>query len=160
MKLTGFLLLATLAGLPALAAAHGHDDGGALHIDAPWSREMPPTAPTAAVYFTVRNEGAADRLLGAATPAAGKAELHEHLHQNGLMKMQQVTAVDIPANGSVAFAPMGYHVMLFDLPKQHADGERFPLTLRFEHAGEVQVEVPVLRDPPASQGQGMQYHGH
>ena len=153
MKLTKALALAALLSTPLVAMAHEYDSGN-LHIDHPWSREMPPTAPTAAVYFVVQNQGdSADRLLRVDTPAAGKAELHEHLHQNGVMKMQQVASVEIAAKTAVAFAPMGYHVMLFSLPKQLKDGERFPLTLHFEHAGAVQVEVAVQKDAPAAHGE-------
>ena len=153
MKLTKALALAALLSTPLVAVAHEYDSGN-LHIDHPWSREMPPTAPTAAVYFVVQNQGdSADRLLRVDTPAAGKAELHEHLHQNGVMKMQQVASVEIAAKTAVAFAPMGYHVMLFSLPKQLKDGERFPLTLHFEHAGAVQVEVAVQKDAPAANGE-------
>lgn len=159
MKLTKALALAALLSTPLVAVAHEYDSGN-LHIDHPWSREMPPTAPTAAVYFVVQNQGdSADRLLRVDTPAAGKAELHEHLHQNGVMKMQQVASVEIAAKTAVAFAPMGYHVMLFSLPKQLKDGERFPLTLHFEHAGAVQVEVVVQKDAPAAHGEHKHQHG-
>ena len=159
MKLTKALALAALLSTPLMAVAHEYDSGN-LHIDHPWSREMPPTAPTAAVYFVVQNQGdSADRLLRVDTPAAGKAELHEHLHQNGVMKMQQVASVEIAANTAVAFAPMGYHVMLFSLPKQLKDGERFPLTLHFEHAGAVQVEVAVQKDALAAHSEHKHQHG-
>lgn len=155
--------LALLA--PALLAQAHEYQAGQLHIDHPWSREMPPVAPTAAAYFVVRNDGAeADRLLGASSPVAGKAELHEHLHADGVMKMQHVEDVAIPAGGEVRFEPMGYHVMLFGLQQQARDGERFPLSLKFEKAGEVQVEVAVQKEAPenhehgAAQGEGHHHH--
>ncbi|MGQ7959561.1 copper chaperone PCu(A)C [Pseudomonas sp. SP16.1] len=141
--------------LPALLAQAHDYQAGQLQIDHPWSREMPPVAPTAAAYFVVRNQGGeADRLLGASTPVAGKAELHEHLHADGVMKMQQVQDVTIPAGGEVRFEPMGYHVMLFELKQQARDGERFALTLNFEKAGEVEVEVAVQKDAPQGHEQG------
>src|SRR5690606_1023989 len=138
---------------------------GELHIEHPWSREMPSVAPTAAAYFVVHNKGTeADRLLSVSSPAAGKAELHEHIHADGLMKMQQVQTVAIPAGGEVKFAPMGYHVMLFNLKQQAKDGERFPLTLTFEKAGSVEVEVAVQREAPTSHdhaaGHGTGMHQH
>ncbi len=158
MKLTKTLALVALLVSPLLVTAHEYEVGN-LHIDHPWSREMPPSAPTAAVYFVVQNKGdSADRLLSVDTPAAGKAELHEHLHQDGLMKMQQVPSVEIPASAAVAFAPMGYHVMLFSLPRQFKDGERFPLTLHFEQAGTLQVEVAVQQEPPAENGEHKHQH--
>lgn len=147
------LLLGALLGMSLLANAHEYQ-AGELHIDHPWSREMPPVAPTAAAYFVVHNQGGeADRLLGASTPLAGKAELHEHLHEGGVMKMQQVQDVTIPAGGEVKFEPMGYHVMLFELKQQARDGERFPLTLTFEKAGAVEVEVAVQKEAPQGHDQ-------
>lgn len=136
--------------LPAMLAQAHEYEVGELHIDHPWSREMPPVAPTAAAYFVIHNKGSeADRLLSVSTPVAGKAELHEHVHADGVMKMQQVQDVAIPAGGEVKFEPMGYHVMLFNLKQQAKDGERFPLTLNFEKAGKVEVEVAVQKGAPA-----------
>lgn len=148
MKLPEWLLLASLLTSPLLAQAHEYSIGK-IEIDHPWSRALPPSAPNAAAFFVLHNRGeAADRLISASSPQAQKTEIHEHVHQDGLMKMQQVQGVDVPAGGEVQFVPMGYHVMLFGVQKQAQDGERFPLTLRFEKAGEVQVEVAVQKDAP------------
>ncbi|HEX5844411.1 MAG TPA: copper chaperone PCu(A)C [Pseudomonas sp.] len=139
------LLLALLS--PSLFAGEHDYELGELRIEQPWSRAMPPVAPTAAVYFVLHNQGAvADRLLSVASPHAAKAELHEHLHEDGVMKMQQVPSVAIAAGGEVQFAPMGYHVMLFGLKQQAREGERFPLTLTFEKAGAIEVDVTVQQD--------------
>ncbi|VXC80350.1 conserved exported hypothetical protein [Pseudomonas sp. 8Z] len=144
--------------LPTLLAQAHEYEVGQLHIDHPWSREMPPVAPTAAAYFVVHNKGSeADRLLSVSTPVAGKAELHQHLHESGVMKMQQVQDVAIPAGGEVKFEPMGYHVMLFNLKQQAKDGERFPMTLNFEKAGSVEVQVAVQKEAPAGHEQGMEH---
>lgn len=155
------LLCATSFAAVAPAVAHEYEVGE-LHIDHPWSREMPPTAPTAAAYFIIHNKGASsDRLLSVDTPFAGKAEMHEHIDQNGLMKMQQVQFVTIPAGGEATFAPMAYHVMLFNLKQQAKDGERFPLTLHFEKAGEVTLQVAVQKEAPAEKhDMDMSQHNH
>jgi len=150
MSLKKSLLLAALLGTSLLANAHDYRVGE-LHIEHLWSREMPPVAPTAAAYFVVHNQGQeADRLLGVQTPVAGKAELHEHVHADGVMKMQQVQDVVVPAGGEVRFEPMGYHVMLFNVQQQARDGERFPLTLTFEKSGAIEVEVAVQTEAPAA----------
>ncbi|MDM8348143.1 copper chaperone PCu(A)C [Pseudomonas sp. sp1636] len=149
MRMKKALLTAALLGASLFASAHEYSSGD-LHIAHPWSREMPPVAPSAAAYFVVHNQGSeADRLLSVSTPHAGKAEIHEHVHAAGLMKMQQVQSVAVPAAGEVRFEPMGYHVMLFNLKQQAKDGERFPLTLIFEKAGAVEVDVAVQNQPPA-----------
>ncbi|MDF3195104.1 copper chaperone PCu(A)C [Pseudomonas sp. 1928-m] len=160
MLLKKTLLIAALLSPSLFASAHEYK-AGELHIEHPWSREMPAVAPTAAAYFVVHNKGAeADRLLSASTPVAGKAELHEHIHADGLMKMQQVQNVAIPAGGEVKFEPMGYHVMLFNLKQQAKDGERFPLTLTFEKAGAVEVEIAVHKDAPAVEKTHGEGHAH
>lgn len=157
MTLIKGLSLALLLS-PALAVQAQEFSLGDLHIAQPWSREMPPSAPTAAAYFVVHNQGArADRLLGAETPVAGKAQLHQHLNRDGLMKMEHVPAVEIPAGGEAAFAPMGYHVMLFDLKRPLRAGDRFPLTLHFEQAGDVTLEVAVQKDAPLEQAHAQQH---
>jgi copper(I)-binding protein len=160
MLLKKTLLIAALLSPSLFANAHDYSVGN-LHIEHPWSRAMPPVAPTAAAYFVVHNKGSdADRLLSASTPVAGKAELHEHIHADGLMKMQQVQNVEIPAGGEVKFEPMGYHVMLFNLKQQAKDGERFPLTLTFEKAGAVEVEIAVHKDAPEGSAHGEGHHQH
>lgn len=147
-RLPSCLLMAVLLS-PALSVQAHEYTLGELHIAHPWSREMPPGAPNAAAYFIVHNAGTeADRLMSVETPVAGKAELHEHVHRDGLMRMQQVQQVDVPAGGDARFAPMGYHVMLFQLKQPLRDGERFPLTLHFEKAGALLVEVAVQKDAP------------
>lgn len=150
------LLTAALL-LPLFAHAHDHASHP-IAVDDAWVRATPPGAPTGAAYFTLRNGGEADRLVGASTPAADKAELHEHVHQDGLMKMRHVQAVELPADGEVRFQPMGYHVMFFGLKQPFAEGSEVPLTLRFEHAGELELQVPVRREAPTGEPAG--HHTH
>lgn len=161
MPLKKTLLLTALLVPTLFATAHEYQ-AGELHIDHPWSRAMPPTAPTAAAYFVVRNSGdEADMLVSASSPHAGKVELHEHVHADGLMKMQQVQNVEVPAGGEVSFQPMGYHVMMFDLQAQAKEGEHFPLTLTFEKSGQVEVSVAVHSEAPGGDGgHGAEHGGH
>ncbi|WP_192559658.1 copper chaperone PCu(A)C [Pseudomonas allokribbensis] len=156
--LNKFIVIAALL-LPA-CFAHAHEyKAGELEIAHPWSQELPPNAPTVAAYFIIHNGGkTADRLLSVDSPIAPTAELHEHVMQGDLMKMQQVPNVSIPAGENVTFAPMAYHVMLMNPTDRSllTDGKRFPLTLHFEKAGNVTVEVAVQKKPP----QDMPEHAH
>ena len=156
--LNKLIVLAVLL-LPACFANAHEYTAGELEIAHPWSQELPPNAPTVAAYFVIHNSGkTADRLLSVDSPIAGEAQLHEHVMQNDLMKMQQVPSVDIPAGGNVSFAPMAYHVMLVNLKDRSllSDGKRFPLTMHFEKSGAVTVDVSVQKKPPES----MQTHAH
>lgn len=156
--LNKLIVLAALL-LPACFANAHEYKAGELEIAHPWSQELPPNAPTVAAYFVIQNHGkAADKLLSVDSPIAGIAQLHEHVMQNDLMKMQQVPTVEIPAGGGVTFAPMAYHVMLLELKDRSllSDGKRFPLTMHFEKSGDVTVEVTVQKKAP----DGVQVHAH
>jgi len=153
--LNKLIVLAALL-LPACFANAHEYKVGALEIAHPWSQELPPNAPTVAAYFIIHNSGnSADRLLSVDSPISGEAQLHEHVMKNDLMKMQPVPSVDIPAGGNVTFAPMAYHVMLVNLKDRSllTDGKRFPMTLHFEKAGDVTVEVAVQKKAPDSMPQ-------
>jgi copper(I)-binding protein len=147
------LLLAALL-MPAFFA-HAHEYAlGKLKIGHPWSMALPPNAPAVAAYFTIENNGdTADRLISVDSPLAGQAQLHEHVEVNGLMKMRQVQTVEVAPRATVSFAPMAYHVMLLDIEDRSrlVSGQRFPLTLHFQKAGAVEVQVVVQQQTPEQQ---------
>ena len=138
----GVVLIALLAGGPA-GAADDYTAGG-LTIEQPWARATPAKAKIGVVYLTIRNGGGQDdRLTAATTPASNKAELHTHVMEGNVMKMRPVKGIDVKGGGTIALAPGGYHLMLMGLEKPLREGGRFPLTLSFEKAGSVTVEVEV-----------------
>ncbi|WP_263146399.1 copper chaperone PCu(A)C [Pseudomonas sp. RIT-PI-AD] len=155
------LSLATLLSLSAAVQAHEYQ-AGALHIDHPWARALPAGVPNGAAYLVVHNNGTQpDRLLGADTARADKVEIHEHRHENGLMKMQRVEGgVEIPAGGQLAVEPGGYHLMLLGLKQPLVAGERFPLTLHFQQAGDLAVDIAVQQDAPPAAGKPMEHMQH
>ncbi|WP_434560885.1 copper chaperone PCu(A)C [Pseudomonas sp. R1-6] len=156
--LNRLILLVALLLPVGFAQAHQYK-AGELEIAHPWSQELPPNAPTVAGYFIIHNSGRSeDKLLSVDSPIAGKAELHEHVMQNDLMKMQPVDGIVIAPGATVTFAPMAYHVMLLDLKDRSllSDGKRFPMTLHFEKAGDVTVNVTVQKKAP----DGTQTHMH
>jgi hypothetical protein len=145
-----FCLQATAQGEDHHAHMH-HEASAAFTINEVWSRAMPPNAPTGAVYFTLQNPAdQEDRLLAARTPRAERTELHTHVQQGELMSMQKVESVVVPANGTLQFKPGGHHVMLFKMTEPLRAGDSFPLTLQFEKAGELTLEVRILDQAPGA----------
>lgn len=143
MNATRRNLLAAIALLPALPASAQERRAGDIVIDRPWSRAAGANA-TGVGFLTIRNTGAAtDRLLSASTPIARRVELHNMTMDGAVMRMRAVEATPVPANGTVQLAPGGLHIMLIGLTQPLVQGQRAPLTLRFERAGEVQVELSV-----------------
>lgn len=156
--LTTLLLSSTLLSPLAVAHDHVHAD---LDIQDPWSRALPPVAPTGAAYMVIENRGESDdSLKGAATPIAGYTELHEHVHEGDLMKMQRVENIVIAPGQQIEFAPGGYHVMLFELKEPLVAGNSYPMTLTFEQAGEIEVEVQVRKDPAQGNAGHHSEHDH
>ena len=144
MRIFAFALLL------AATAAHAQ-----VEVDKAWARATAPGAPVAGGYLTIRNKGAApDRLIGASSSAAAKVELHVHVKEGEVMKMRQVQAYDIPAHGSFDAKPGGAHLMFVQLARPFKEGEKIPVKLKFEKAGEVNVDFAVggLGDtgPPAA----------
>lgn len=139
------LLAAAAASFLSTGAAAAHDFTlGPIRIDHPWARASAGAVRVGAAYMTLRNGGTSgDRLLMAATPQAARVELHSHVMKDGTAMMQEVKAIDINAAGTAELKPGGLHVMLFDLKAPLREGESFPLTLTFERAGTVTVQVKV-----------------
>lgn len=113
-----------------------------ITVEAPWTRAAG-AGGQGAGFVTIRNAGTADRLLSASTPAAGRTELHTMIRDGDIMRMRQVDAIALPAGGTVALAPGGLHIMLIGLTRPLAVGEQVPLTLVFERAGTLTVELSV-----------------
>ena len=115
-------------------------------VEGAWSRATPPGAKVAAGYLTIRNAGAsADRLLAASSPAAARIETHVIEKQGEILRMREVKGYEVPAKGSFELKPGGPHLMLVDIKAPLKEGDRLPLTLRFEKAGEVAVQLRVER---------------
>jgi copper(I)-binding protein len=117
---------------------------GQITIDQPWTRATAPGAKVAGGYMMIRNKGGApDRLIGASSPAAAKVELHVHSMEGGVMKMREAPAYEVPANGSFELKPGGAHLMFMDVKRAFKEGEKIPVKLKFEKAGEVSAEFQV-----------------
>lgn len=160
----------TLAVTAAAAAEHDH---GAMTMAAPaavtlgnlditggFSRATLPNAPVGGGYITITNKGAkADRLVSAASPVAGVVQIHQMKMEGDLMKMNELPdGVEIPAGATVALAPGGLHIMFMKLNAPLVEGTKIPVTLTFEKAGSVDVELSV--ESPAAKGPAEDHSMH
>ena len=138
-------LFVLLGGLAIAGAAFAHSyQAGDITIGHPHARATAPGQPTGGAYLRVENRGTqADRLMSASAGVSKSVELHQMQMQGDVMRMRQVDAIEIPANKSVALEPGGLHIMLVGLKAPLKEGDRFPMTLTFEKAGEVKVDVVV-----------------
>jgi periplasmic copper chaperone A len=152
-------LCATVSLTPAVAQA---DAASTMEItEAAWVRATPPNRTITAGYLAIRNTGSeSHRIVGAASPVAGRAELHTHVHDHatGMMQMRHLDAIELPAGETVRLAPGGLHIMLMDLDRDLQPGMNVPLTLELDDGSRLELEAPVRR---GDEGHGqMHQRGH
>ena len=153
-----FAVLAMLGATSVFA----HDyTVGSIKIDHPWSRATVAGIPNGVAYFVLHNNGDADdKLLSASSPVAKTVELHTHVKDGEIVRMRHVQDIDIPAGQTVALEPGGLHVMLMGLNNALEQGTTFPLTLEFEQAGSVTVDVVVQLLTGSRSGHDHHDHSH
>ncbi len=141
LSLAAALLVTAL--LSNLAAAADYTLGD-LTIHKPWARASIGQAQAGAAYLTVMNKGSLpDRLIAAEGTVANRVELHTHMMDGGVMRMRPVKAIEVAPGEPAVLKPGGLHVMLMGLKAPLVKGESFPLTLVFEKAGRIEVDVPI-----------------
>lgn len=133
-----------IAGAVALASAL--PAFAEIAIKDAYARSASPMAKSGAAFMMITNDGgSADRLVAVSSDAAARTELHTHLAgENGVMRMVHVEeGFELPADGMIAMQRGGKHVMLMGLNAPMEQGATVTVTLTFEKAGDVVVEVPV-----------------
>ncbi len=139
--LGGFLALFIAV---ASAGQTHHYKQGPLQIDDPWSRATVSAAPNGVVYLTIKNTGTtADKLIDVASPAADQAQVHDMKVEGDVSQMWLVGSVELPPGRTVTLAPNGLHIMLLGLKQPLEAAQTFPVTLTFEKAGSITIDVPV-----------------
>jgi len=117
--------------------------GGSIAVTGAWARVTAGASMPAVVYLTVRNHGAADRLIAVSSTVARQASLHVSRMENNVMVMDPVASLAVAPGRALRLAPGGYHIMLEGLAHPLVAGGQFPLTLTFAKAGSVTVTVTV-----------------
>jgi periplasmic copper chaperone A len=153
--LAGTLMLAIVGDV---AAGHTGHHPNAIQIESAWARRTPPmpqqeqgshggsalSPDNSAVYVTISNHGSEpDALVSATTKIATAVELHETIEKDGKRAMQPRPKFDVPAGGKLEMKPGSYHIMLLGLKQALRPGDVVNVTLTFQNAGEMSVEVPV-----------------
>jgi copper(I)-binding protein len=171
MALLRSAALAALLVLSAAPAAFAHKGvihtgcptgqrftSGAIAVTGAWLRATPKGAKSAGAYLSVANTGtASDTLLGATSEAASDISLHSMTMDGDMMKMAPVEGgLEVPAGGSVALAPMGYHLMMVGMEQPFVEGQCVEMTLHFATAGDLKIQLNIgslTQDgPPTGEG--------
>jgi periplasmic copper chaperone A len=133
----------TALTLAAAAASHAQ-----VAVEAPWVRPTVAGQQGGGGFLVLRNSGkTADRLVSGSTPVAERFELHTMSMKGDVMEMRQVEGIDLPAGQEVELKPGGLHVMFMGLKTPLKIGDKVPVTLKFEKAGEITVQFDVMSRP-------------
>lgn len=132
-----------------------------------WARTSVQGQKATGAFMTITAKDGA-KLMGASTPVAGVAEVHEMKMDGDIMRMRAVTGgLDLPAGKAVELKPGGYHVMLMDLKAALPKDTIVPLTLVFKDAkgveSKIELKVPVSTAAPGAKsgvGAAMQMDQH
>jgi copper(I)-binding protein len=139
VKSTLFAAAAAVAiAMPALA--------GGIMVQDPYARVSAKMSSSGAAFMVIQNHtGQADQLVGVVSDVAERVELHTHKEDsNGVMRMLHVEeGFALPKDGAIEMKRGGHHVMFLGLKQSLKDGDMVQVTLQFEKAGAVEVEVPV-----------------
>ena len=133
---------------------------GDLAISGAFSRATLPNAPVGGGFLTIVNNGATDdRLISASADVGRETQIHEMAVVNDVMRMRQIEGgIPLPAGASVTLEPGGLHLMFMGLNGPLVEGQSFPVTLTFEKAGQVTIDMPIAAS--AARGGAMDHGSH
>lgn len=156
-------LKSTLFAAVAAAAFAMPVFAGDVMVHDPYARASTKMSTSGAAFMVLMNNGSEDdRLVSASSDVAERVELHTHKEDaNGVMKMMEVEeGFPVPAGGEHALARGGDHVMFLGLTQSLSQDDMISVTLTFEKAGDIVVEIPVdLERKPEHGGEMKHKHG-
>lgn len=123
-----------------------------VSVDKPWVRGTVQGQTSTGAFMSLRSAKDVS-VVGAESPVAGNAQVHEMKMEGDVMKMRPVQKLVLPAGKTVELKPGGYHVMLTDLKRQMKKGEIVPIRLRIQDKDGVPSVVEIkaeVRDLGAS----------
>ena len=121
-----------------------------------YARAVPPGQMNSASFMMLNNDDEKSvSLVSGSSSVAKVVELHNHINENGVMKMRQIEKIDIPANGMAHLQPGGLHVMLIGLKKDLMEGDNIDLNLEFSDGSSQELTIPVKKVMG-----GMKHHKH
>jgi len=163
---------AAASTMPASTAPASTAPADQIVFAGQWARTSPSAVTVGAAYVTITSP-IDDALIGVSVDAsvAMTAELHEMVMAGmdtgttmmggsattmmggsatteGAMTMQPVDRIELPAGQAVELKPGSYHIMLMELAKPLVVGDTIQITLTFEKAGDITIDVPVLDEAP------------
>ena len=157
LLLTSTALFADQTGSHGDASSH---HASPIEAATPWTRATPPGAGAGGGFITLTNHSSTDdRLVGATTTLTERVEIHTMEMDGDVMRMLHLPdGIELPAGSTVTLAPGGLHLMFMELTSPIAEGQPLPVTLEFQHAESIDVELEVLAPGASPEGEAQSHH--
>lgn len=153
-----------LAGLLGALVLVGPGHAIELHVDDAWIRTAPPKAPARVGYLHIHNPSSElATLVGVTSPQFGKIEMHRSRFKDGMMHMERVDKIDVPAGADVRFEPNGYHLMMTGNRLPLATGAQVTLELQWSDGSSQSIIAGVRPNKDKQSGEhthGTTPHNH
>ena len=131
------LLLGLLGALPASA-------NGAIEIKEGYAYPPIGTNKVAVGYLSVTNNSEKDdALVSGQSTMAQTVEIHDHIHENGVMRMRQVKSVPLAAGETVVMKSGGLHLMIIGVKESMEVGSMVPVTLTLSSGAQIDAQLEV-----------------
>lgn len=128
----------------AFTVRHEEPSADVVAIMNSWIREAHANAKVNAGYMTLVNVSSEDvMLLKVESDAFDSVEVHEMAMVDGMMEMNELNGLVIPAKGQMQFEPGGKHLMLMGPRERFTRGQKVDITLTFNSGKKQTVSVKV-----------------
>lgn len=142
MIIRSIMAVLSLIALALPSSAETTRANGMTIIDA-WAPATAPDAAVASVFMQLRAGMSGDQLVSAYCDLSEAVEIHGHAREAGILKRIRLEFLAINPGQTMRLVPGGYHLALLGLKEPLAACTKFPLTLKFAEAGEVEIPVQV-----------------
>jgi copper(I)-binding protein len=133
-----------LSVLILFSVTPGYGDSSQIEFEGAWIKQLPPVVPMRAGYLSISNESNAPMsIVAAQSEAFESVEMHETLMADGVMKMVQRDAIELPAKSTVELKPGGAHLMLITPRQNLAIGDKVAIEVTFNDDTSRKVEFEV-----------------
>lgn len=157
--ITSLMIALLLPAVTATVSAHSFSQGD-VTVTHPWSRPTPPGVNVGVGYMAISNNGDSSiKLVDLTSPKAENVTIHQSRMNEGMMSMRPLPdGLIIPAGETVLLEPHGYHLMLEGLEGAIARDERIPMTLDFDNAESMEIELRTMPMDEVKDSPDMEHH--
>lgn len=119
-----------------------------LSLDNAWIRPAPPQAPSMAGYFDFVNNTVDDIVIvGSSSKQFDSTMIHDTVIDDGIVSMEHLDELVIPAMGRVSLTPSAKHLMLMGANTSLNEGDRVDLSFEAQDGSQYHFKVDVKHMP-------------